>query len=111
MINNKLWDNQSGSNAALPTLLPQPFISSFSVPVLYYCHLNSVCNNMPKSSDTTTNSFCDCCNQWFDQRGFTAHQVACLKKADQRRKDAIFDAKMQDLASRKRLREGTVIIL
>ena len=69
---------------------------------------------MPKSTNpTTTNNplqFCNSCNQQFDRRGLAAHQAACVKKAEQRRKDAQFDAKMQDRAAQKQLREGMVII-
>lgn len=66
---------------------------------------------MPKSAKPTTasesnDSLCDCCNQQFDRRGLAAHQAACFKKADQQRKDAEFDARMQDLRAQKRLREG-----
>ena len=67
---------------------------------------------MPKSIDpvttTTNDSFriCDICNQQFHRRGFVSHQAACLKKAEQQRKDAIFDARMQDLAAQKQVREG-----
>jgi len=64
---------------------------------------------MPKTDPATDNSFqvCDCCNQQFQRRGFASHHAACLKKADQRRKDAIFDAKKRDLAAQKQLKEET----
>ena len=66
---------------------------------------------MPKSAKPTTasesnNSLCDCCNQQFYRCGLAAHQAACFKKADQQRKDAEFDARMQDLCAQKKLREG-----
>jgi hypothetical protein len=70
---------------------------------------------MPKSTNPTvttssnnrdSRALCDCCKQQFDRRGLAAHQAACFKKDEQRRKDAKFDAKMQDIAAQKRLREG-----
>jgi hypothetical protein len=65
---------------------------------------------MPKSTNLTTSNnpsvqVCDCCKQQFDRRGFAAHTAACLKKAEQKRKDEKF-YKMQDVAAQKRLREG-----
>jgi hypothetical protein len=67
---------------------------------LYHCSTS----NLYTTTVTTTNdseSFklqvCNSCNQQFHRRGITAHQVACFKKEEQRRRDAIFEAKMKDL--------------
>lgn len=68
---------------------------------------------MPKTTDikkkNSESEICDSCNQEFHRRGFASHQAACLKKADQRTKDAVFDARMKDraaAAAQKQLQEG-----
>ena len=50
---------------------------------------------MPKSKDIVNNNniFCEGCEDWYDRRGFTTHQRACLPKVEQRRKDAVLGAK------------------
>ena len=53
---------------------------------------------------------CDCCKQQFYRRGFAAHHAACLKKAEQRSRDAEFEARLEVLAAQKRLREGEYLV-
>lgn len=71
---------------------------------------------MPKSSQATkTNDSkelkqCDCCNQQFHRRGFAAHHTACLRKAEQEKREAEFEARMENLAAQKRLREGEYFV-
>jgi hypothetical protein len=69
---------------------------------------------MPKSTQATktddSKEICDCCKQQFHRRGFAAHHAACLKKTEQQRRDAEFDARMEDLAAQKRLREGEYFV-
>lgn len=63
-------------------------------------------SNDPGPTTAENDSFCDSCRQSFHRRGFAAHRAACLKKAEQRKKDTIFYAKVRDLEAQKQLREG-----
>jgi hypothetical protein len=45
--------------------------------------------------------FCPGCESSYHRRGFATHQISCLRKAQQREKDKIFEEKLKRKASEK----------
>jgi hypothetical protein len=64
---------------------------------------------MLKSKDNSDEIFCEGCGNRYDRRGFTTHQRACLPKVEQRRKDAILEAKRAEKTKKPQGRHSLIV--